>query len=123
MRCRVCALALMAATLLLSGALVGGCKGQKLDKISRILALPDEFENRDATVAGRVVRVFDPTQGLLGLAAYQVEDDSGKIWVISRNGAPSVGREVGLKGRVRKDFRLGNELIGAVLSEVERHNR
>jgi hypothetical protein len=122
-RSRICALVLMTAALLLPGALVGGCRGQKVDKISRVLALPEEFEDRDATVAGRVVRVFDPTQGLLDLAAYQVEDDSGKIWVISRNGAPSVGREVGLKGRVRKDFRLGSELLGSVLTEVERRTK
>src|SRR3712207_4842275 len=120
MRSRACTLALMAVMLLLPGALAGGGRGQRVDKISRILAVPDEFENRDATVTGRVVRVFDPTQGLLGLAAYQVDDGSGQIWVLSRSGAPSVGREVGLKARVRRDFRLGNELLGAVLSEIER---
>ena len=123
LRSRVCALGLAALFLLLPGALVGGCRGQKLDKISRVLAVPGDFENRDATIAGRVVRVFDPTQGLLGLAAYQIDDGSGTIWVISRNGAPSVGREVGLKGRVRRDFRLGTELLGAVLNEVERRTK
>lgn len=116
-------LVLTALFLLLSGGLVGGCKGQRLDKISRVLAVPGDFESRDATIAGRVVRVFDPTQGLLGLAAYQVDDGSGTIWVISRNGTPSVGREVGLKGRVRRDFRLGTELLGAVLNEVERRTK
>jgi hypothetical protein len=101
----------------------GGCRGRNAEQISRILADPATFTGRDVNVAGRVVRVFDPTQGLLGLSAYQIEDRSGKIWVISRHGTPSEGQEVGLKGRVRQDFRLGSELFGAVLSEVERRTR
>lgn len=112
--------ALLMAALVLPGA---GCKGKKLDPISRILADPNAFYDRDVTVAGRVTRVFDPTQGLLNLSAYQIDDGSGKIWVVSRTGAPNSGQEVGLKGRVRTDFRLGNELLGAVLTEIERRTR
>ena len=106
-----------------AGLTVGGCKKTHLDPISRILNDPAAFASRDVTVAGRVTRVFDPSGGLLNLSAYQVEDRSGKIWVLSHTGAPSVGREVGLKGRVRQDFRLGGEFFGAVLNEVERRTR
>lgn len=119
---RSCAAIVSAAVFLLSGS-VAGCKGRKTDVISRILADPTSFGARDVTVAGRVVEVFDPTRGLLGLSAYRVDDGSGKIWVISRSGTPSRGQEVGLKGRVRTDFRLGTELFGAVLNEVERRTR
>lgn len=113
-------LAIVSAAL---GGLAGGCKKTHLDPISRILNDPAAFAARDVTVAGRVTRVFDPSSGLLSLSAYQVEDRSGKIWVLSHQGAPSVGREVGLKGRVRQDFRVGGELFGAVLNEVERRTR
>jgi hypothetical protein len=101
-----------------------GCKGApKPQEISRVLADPDAFRDKDVIVAGRVTRVIDPTQGLLALAAYQVEDKTGRIWVVSRTGTPSVGTEVGLKGRIRDDFRIGSELLGTVLNEVERRTR
>ena len=112
------ALVFAAATLL-----AGGCKGHKVEQISRIVADPTAFARKDVTVAGRVTEVFDPTRGLLGISAYRVDDGSGRIWVISRNGTPSKGQEVGLKGRVRTDFQLGSELFGAVLNEVERKTR
>lgn len=103
--------------------LTAGCKGTKIEQISRILAVPGDYTDRDVTVAGRVTRVFDPSIGLLPISAYQVQDDTGSIWVISRSGVPSVGQEVGLKGRVRQDFKLGSEVFGAVLNEVERRTR
>ena len=103
-----------------------GCKGGSRDAISRILADPAAFLQRDVTVAGRVTRVLDPTGGLLNLAAYQVDDGSGKIWVVSRRGAPRQGQEVGLKGRIRQDMNLGvggELLVGAVVNEIDRRER
>jgi hypothetical protein len=112
------------SAVLVGAPLVSGCKkGDKVEQISRVLADPSSFNEKDVIVAGRVTRVIDPTSGLLGLSAYQVEDPTGKIWVISRNGAPAVGREVGLKGRIRQDFKFGSEVLGAVLNEVERRTR
>ncbi len=117
--------AVLAALLLCTvvGGLGVGCKGTKTDRISRLLADPVAFASKDVTVAGRVTKVWDPSLGFLNIAAYQVDDGSGRIWVLSRNGAPSEGREVGLKARVRRDFKLGNEVLGAVLNEVERRER
>ena len=108
---------------MLVGPLAGGCGGRSFDEISRILADPLSFESKDVNVKGRVTNVFDPTSGLLGLSAYQVDDGTGKIWIISRTGAPSRGQEVGLKARVRRDFKLGNNVFGAVLNEIERSRR
>ena len=109
-------------TLLTCLAPLAGCKGGA-EPISHILASPTSYADKDVTIAGRVTRVFDPSAGLVGLAAYQVEDKTGKIWVITHGGAPSPGEEVGVKGRVRQDFSLGNELLGAVLNEEEHRTR
>jgi hypothetical protein len=103
--------------------LAAGCSKSHMDMISHILADPASFSGKDVTVGGKVTRVFDPTAGLIGLSAYQIEDKSGKIWVISRSGAPSVGSEVGVKAKVRQDFNLGSELLGAVLNEEERKTK
>ena len=111
----------------LSVLVITGCKNTKVDEISRILADPAAYSQKDVVVAGRVTRVIDPSAGLLNLAVYQVEDKSGKIWVVSRSGAPSVGSEVGLKARIRRDSTnlgsISGELFGAVLNEIERRTR
>ena len=112
----------MLLLILLAVAPLSGCKGGA-EPISHILASPTSYADKDVTIAGHVTRVFDPTAGLVGLAAYQVEDKTGKIWVITHGGAPSVGSEVGVKGRVRQDFSLGSELLGAVLNEEEHRTR
>jgi len=121
-------LPLFAASLaLLVGApLLSGCKGTKVEQISRVIADPTSFQDKDVVVAGRVVRRFDPSQGLLAVSAYQVEDKTGRIWVVSRTGAPSIGSEVGLKGRINRDLNLGSlasQITGVVLNEVERKTR
>ena len=127
---RLAAMRITAAVALVLTALgvvaAGGCKGGSRDLISRILADPTAFLQRDVTVAGRVTRVLDPTSGLLNLAAYQVDDGSGRIWVVSRRGAPRQGQEVGLKGRIRQDLNLGvggELLVGAVVNEIDRRER
>ena len=112
--------ALLAFTPLL--AVVSGCD-KHTDKVSSILNDPNSFGGKEVQISGKVVRSLDPSSGLLNLAAYQVDDGSGKIWVITHTGAPSIGTEVGLKAHVRNDFR-GSDLIGAVvLNEDERRTR
>lgn len=116
-------IAVAAIFAVLSLLILSGCKDTKVEQISRILADPASYSQKDILVAGRVTRVLDPSAGILNLAAYQVEDKSGKIWVVSHSGAPSVGSEVGLKARIRQDTTLGGELLGSVLNEVERRTR
>ena len=85
--------------------LTTGCDEKKDNTqiIGRLLNNPTEFSDKELSVIGKVTNRFDPTNGLLGLAAYQVDDGSGKIWIISRAGAPEIGQELHLKARLRRD--------------------
>ncbi len=127
-RTMLCALLAVAlpGTALIATAGCGGKKDQS-QIIGRLLNSPTEFANRDLDIVGKVVNTFDPTGGILGLAAYQVEDSSGKIWVISRAGAPSVGQEVRLKARLRRDpLPIAVSLPGVsvtLLDELERQRK
>ena len=96
-----------------------GCD-KKVDHIDKIVNNPSDFGDRDVTITGHVVRVLDPSSGLLNLAAYQVDDGTGKIWVVTKRGAPSVGSEVGLKARVRQDIKFSDLLGTTMLNEEER---
>lgn len=117
-------LTVVTAMLLLLLPILAGCKGGATD-IGKILDNPSAFQSKDVTIAGHVTRVLDPSQGLLGLAAYQVEDNTGKIWVVTHRGAPSVGSAVGVKATLRSDsnVNLGGEILGAILNEEDRRIR
>lgn len=72
-------------------------------KINEILADPQRYANRDVGVTGNVVR----SVSVLGKGAYQVDDGTGKLWVISDKGVPREGARIGVKGKIRDGFNLG----------------
>jgi hypothetical protein len=72
--------------------------------INQILADPQRYANREVGVEGNVVQSYS----VLGNGAYQVDDGTGKLWVVSKSGVPRKGARVGVKGRVRDGFDLGS---------------
>jgi hypothetical protein len=87
-----------------------GCEHKS---INQILADPQRYANDDVGVVGRVVRSYS----VLGHGAYQVDDGTGKLWVVSRTGVPREGARVGVKGKIRDGFSLGD--LGSVLKLPE----
>jgi hypothetical protein len=72
--------------------------------INQILADPQRYANREVGVVGNVVQSYS----VLGNGAYQVDDGTGRLWVVSKSGVPRKGARVGVKGRVRDGFDLGS---------------
>lgn len=70
--------------------------------VRQIIAEPDRYRNRDVGVAGEVVRSLS----LLGKGAYEVDDGTGRLWVISGKGVPRTGAHVAVKGRIKDGFDL-----------------
>ncbi len=109
-----------AAILVLAG-LSTGCAGMT---INRILAEPQRYQNRDVTLKGDVVR----SASVLGHGAYELDDGTGRIWVVSQHGVPRRGAYVKTKGRVRDVVDLGQVLelpreVGSGLVLLEREHR
>jgi hypothetical protein len=103
-------LAALAVTLLLLGA----CRGTL--SIGDLLEDPARYDGKTVRVEGRVTRGI----GLLGRGAYEIDDGSGELPVISRQGgAPREGAEVGVEGIFRSVFTFGDQ-SGAVLVERSR---
>ena len=71
--------------------------------INQILAEPQRYANRDVGITGNVVRSFS----VLGTGAYQVDDGTGKIWVVAKKNVPREGARVGVKGKIQDGFNLG----------------
>jgi hypothetical protein len=81
-------------TVLIFGVLLVACERTRIGDIT---ADPGRFMNREVAVAGHVTQSI----GFLGRGIYQIDDGSGKLWVLSETrGVPSKGAMVGAKGRV-----------------------
>lgn len=71
--------------------------------INQILAEPARYANRDVGITGNVIRSFS----VLGAGAYQVDDGTGKMWVVAKSNVPREGARVGVKGKIQDGFNLG----------------
>jgi len=98
----------------------------EVKKISQIKAEPDRYVNREVGISGKVVRSFS----ILGKGAYEVDDGTGRLWVISPKGVPRTGTEVVTKGKIRDGFDLSSVVklpdavsSGMVLIETEHRAR
>jgi len=77
-----------------------GCESRT---INQIMAEPQRYANRDVGITGNVIRSFS----VLGAGAYQVDDGTGKMWVVAKNNVPREGARVGVKGKIQDGFNLG----------------
>lgn len=82
--------------------------------INRI-ALPQNSEPT-VQVQGKVTRIVP----LAGMQAYALQDNSGSVWVLTRQAAPSVGQVVSVQGTVRyQSIPLGGQEFGEIYIEAQ----
>ncbi|WP_051039838.1 hypothetical protein [Synechococcus sp. PCC 7336] len=79
-------------------------------------AIESAGDTQEIYIRGRVVSQF----AFLGQGAYQVEDDSGSIWVTTDSGLPAIDSNVVVKGTTRTGVRIGTRNFGVTLTEIER---
>jgi hypothetical protein len=115
-------LILLTILMAVSALLVVGCNEDRT-MIGSILDRPHHYYDNDVIIAGRVTDTHSASIFSGGVGAYQVDDGSGRIWVITRDGVPYRGDEVGLKGRVDDGVRLFGNRLGTVVQEHERRIR
>ena len=97
-RCRSCALLTL---LLLWAFAMAGCEQKTINEIK---ADPQRYASRDVAVVGNVTKSFS----VLGRGAYEIDDGTGKLWVISQSGVPREGARVVVKGKIRDAFDLSS---------------
>ena len=101
--------AILAGTLLLTA-----CPSQT--NIGKINADPGRYRAKEVGIVGKVTDSY----GFLGNGAYEIDDGTGKIWVVTKRGVPSRGARVGSKGHVHTGFNFGGRSFGTVLEETDR---
>ncbi len=84
--------------------------------ISKINADPGRYRNKEVGIVGTVTDSY----GVLGQGAYEIDDGTGRLWVVTRRGVPTKGSRVGAKGRVYTGFNFGGRSFGTVLEETDR---
>ena len=92
------------------GTMLAGCGSTR---IGRVLQDPMRYSNRNVTVEGRVVQ----SVGAFIAGVYQVEDESGRIYVLSSRGVPSRGARVRVSGTVTPGLSLMGKSIGTTIRE------
>ena len=107
----------MRALATLALVLLAACPGTR--PISELLDDPSRFDGKTVRIAGTVKESI----GALGVGAYQVDDGTGTLTVISQagNGTPRVGARIGVEGEFRSAFTLGPVSV-AVLMERQRRS-
>jgi hypothetical protein len=107
-----------AGALVLAGVLLlTACPSQTT--ISRINADPARYRNKEVAIVGTVRDSY----GALGQGAYEIDDGTGRLWVVTKRGVPSRGARVGATGHVYTGFNYGGRNFGTVLEETGRRSK
>ncbi|MEP6534579.1 MAG: hypothetical protein ABJF23_04635 [Bryobacteraceae bacterium] len=98
------------SVILLSTVALSGCA---TTSISRILADPHRYRQREVHVEGNVTNVI----GALNAGVYQVDDGTGKIFVVSGRGIPGKGTHVKVSGTVTEGVNIMGKSFGTSIQE------
>ncbi len=97
--------------------LLPGCKGTT--PIRTLLDNPGRYDQKEVQIAGAVTHSI----GVLGTGAYEVDDGTGKIIVITKGGGtPREGARVAVRGTFRSAFTFQTE-TAAVVIETDRYTK
>lgn len=87
--------------------------------ISRINQDPGRYRDKDVGLIGTVTDSY----GVLGNGVYELDDGTGRIWVLTTRGVPSRGSRVGVSGRVYTGLLFGGRNYGLGLKEDHRETK
>jgi hypothetical protein len=90
----------LAGLVLLAATLSSACATRT---INHVLADPGRYRNKTVKLQGSVTDSYS----LLNQGAYQIDDTTGRLWIVSQVGVPRRGARVTVKGRVQEGFNLG----------------
>jgi len=99
------------ASVAVAAVVLAGCA--PVMTIGRINADPSRFRNQTVRVNGTVTN----SVGLMSKGGYQIEDQTGRIVVISGQGVPSRGSHVLVTGRVVPGAEVLGTAVGVTIRE------
>lgn len=103
---------LLLLSAVVAGLILTACEEATISKIKND---PSHYNNRTVVVDGRVTNSF----GAIVAGVYEIEDPTGKIFVISNGGVPSKGARVAVKGKVMNGVTLMGKNYGTAIRESD----
>ena len=95
---------------LLGAILLSACTSVR---IAQIKSDPTQFRNKTVRVDGTVTNSF----GVLSTGFYEIEDETGRIFVVSNRGVPSSGAQVRVEGSVFSGATVAGRALGVAIRE------
>ena len=86
--------------------------------IGRLSADPARYRDKEVALAGTVLNSF----GALGQGAYELADETGRIWVVTQRGVPAKGSRVKTVGQYIEGVTWGGRNFGSAIRETDRRN-
>jgi len=108
---------LISVLLLASSLMLTACPQQT--SINQLNGDPARYRGKEILIIGNVTNSF----GALGEGAYELNDDTGKIWVVTHRGVPAKGARVGAVGRYLQGVNWGGRNLASALEETDRKVR
>ena len=100
------------ATVMLGMLLVGLNACSRTIHVRDLLERPQEYDGKTVEVAGTVTQ----SAGVLGTGAYEIDDGTGKIFVIARGqGVPAQGSKTKAQGRFESVFSFLGRTMAAII--------
>lgn len=87
--------------------------------VAKINQNPSRYQNQQVGLIGTVTDSY----GLLGNGIYELDDGTGRIWVMTTRGVPTKGTRVGASGRVHTGVSYGGRTYGTVVQEEDRRTK
>ena len=93
--------------------------------IADIESNPSRYQDKEVSIAGVVKDSYGvsvPGTPIRG-GAYKIDDGTGSIWVVTEEGVPNKGAEIGVKGRIGNGVNWKGKNYGLGMYENDRRFR
>ena len=106
---------LVVAAITIAMVMIAGCPTETT--VSKIQQDPHHFYNKEVALRGTVTESY----GALGTGVYQLDDGTGKIWILSESyGVPSKGASVTVTGDVVETISFAGKSFSTALRQTRR---
>ena len=95
--------------------LANSCANPKILNIKNNI---EEFKNQEVTLNGEVIETL--AIPFVRTGSYQLDDGSGRIWVLSAKNVPERGNQVIVTGTITVGVELGGKRFGVMVKETNK---
>jgi hypothetical protein len=89
-----------------------GCASRTVH-IKDLVSEPGDYDGHKVRVAGEVTE----EKNVLSFGAYEIDDGTGQIWILTDRGTPDEGSRVDVEGEFQAESLIGSDKVMAIEEE------